>query len=628
MGKMSFAMNDIPRQKLKELVGRYGRSLGDDPLRCEGLLRDFCGQNRLEIFALSQAVKNGIPSELFNSSGQLPVEVTVLRFSKRLEDQCGMNPDLARWVVESWMLALGLASGEQFKLSAPKMTETPIPVTSVAQSPIAPPPTTPPPVQPPLAIPTVPTAPSLDMHVKKNFVPKLALSLVTVIIVASLLLIAKRYLNPEGTVYVKSDPAGATCYIDGKYVGLTPCEARDIRKSSHHVTVKKDGYEVENQSVEVESHGQHQVIIRLKSIAAFSPPPVTKGSVEIKSEPSGAKCYLDSNSVGITPRSLDGVEQGRHYVLVAKEGYQESKQEVTIQPGGKHEVIIHLSPLPSAPPLPPPALGGLSIRSEPPGAECYLNGRLVGKTPLELKDLEQITFQLVAKKDGYSEGTESVAVYPNTMREVTLRMAPLPQIPSGGAGGATFSKPVIPLLSEVPNDAFLLVKAMLDGSKKDEAVRIEAARARLQSLTKESSCLKKRDARQKNAEGLQAASKEDNVEAVRKFYEACVLCPNDLEALNNLGYALTRAGDYDNAEKALLKALALAPSRANGWANLGQVLSIKGDVSGGTACFLNAFRYSKNENRTTEALKNLAENDPFPTTQESAKVALRRLGKI
>ena len=91
-------MNDIPRQKLKELVGRYGRSLGDDPLRCEGLLRDFCGQNRLEIFALSQAVKNGIPSELFNSSGQLPVEVTVLRFSKRLEDQCGMNPDLARWV--------------------------------------------------------------------------------------------------------------------------------------------------------------------------------------------------------------------------------------------------------------------------------------------------------------------------------------------------------------------------------------------------------------------------------------------------------------------------------------------------------------------------------------------------
>ena len=70
-------MNDIPRQKLRELVGRYGRTLCDDPLRCEGLLRDFCGENRLEIFALSQAVKDGIPSELLNSSGQIPVEVLV-----------------------------------------------------------------------------------------------------------------------------------------------------------------------------------------------------------------------------------------------------------------------------------------------------------------------------------------------------------------------------------------------------------------------------------------------------------------------------------------------------------------------------------------------------------------------
>ncbi|MGO9533311.1 MAG: zinc ribbon domain-containing protein [Syntrophobacteraceae bacterium] len=115
-------MNDIPRQKLRELVGRYGRTLCDDPLRCEGLFRDFCGENRLEIFALSQAVKDGIPSELLNSSGQIPVEVLVMRFSKRLEDRYGMNSDLARWAVESWMLALGLASDDQFKPSTPLVT--------------------------------------------------------------------------------------------------------------------------------------------------------------------------------------------------------------------------------------------------------------------------------------------------------------------------------------------------------------------------------------------------------------------------------------------------------------------------------------------------------------------------
>lgn len=437
-------MNDLPRYKLREIISRYGRSLADDPLLCEGLLRDFCGQNRLEIFALSQAVKNGIPSELLNSSSQLPVEVTLTRFSKRLEDQCGMNPDLARWVVESWMLALGLASDEQLKLSAAKMPETSIPVTPVAQSPLAPPPVTPPPVQP--AIPTVPTRHSVGMHGKRSFVPRLALLLVTGIIVASLLLIAKRYVNSEGAVYVKSDPAGANCYIDGRYVGMTPCEADDIQKGPHHITVRKDGYEAENQLVEVESHGQQQVIIRLKSIA-----PVTKGSVEIKSEPSGAKCYLDSKPVGITPRSLDGIEQGRHHILIAKEGYQDSKEEVTIQPGGKHEVIIHLNPMPPPPPPPPPALGGLSIHSEPSGADCFLNGRHVGKTPLEIADLEQKTFQLSAKKAGYRDWTEPVSVSSNMMREINFRLVPQPPSPveaTAKAGSTAPPPPMVPPSSQ------------------------------------------------------------------------------------------------------------------------------------------------------------------------------------
>src|SRR5208283_2284983 len=117
-------MNDLSRQKLRELVARYGRSLCDDPLRCEGLLRDFCGQNRAEIFALSQAVRQGIPSQLITSSGQLPPEVFLGRFSKCLEEECGMEDAIARWTVESWALALGLVSEDQLNLLAPPCNES------------------------------------------------------------------------------------------------------------------------------------------------------------------------------------------------------------------------------------------------------------------------------------------------------------------------------------------------------------------------------------------------------------------------------------------------------------------------------------------------------------------------
>ncbi len=51
-------MNEFPRQKLCELIAQYGHSLCDDPRRCEALLRDYCGQNRKEIFVLTGLRQN------------------------------------------------------------------------------------------------------------------------------------------------------------------------------------------------------------------------------------------------------------------------------------------------------------------------------------------------------------------------------------------------------------------------------------------------------------------------------------------------------------------------------------------------------------------------------------------
>jgi tetratricopeptide (TPR) repeat protein len=535
-------MNDLPRYKLREIISRYGRSVCDDPLRCEGLLRDLCGQNPLEIFALSQALRNGIPDELLTSSAQLPLGVLVSRFSKRLEDRCGMNSSLAHWAIESWAFALGLVSEDQLKPSdAPEAGSSTSAEKSTGET-----------IKPKPEDATLP--PLQVLNKKKSWFPKF-----TLLLLFGFLAVAVFALTKNDGIKRKASPPST---------------------------------------------------------------PITKGSVEIKSEPSGAKCYFDNKLIGETPRSIDDVQQGKHFVLVVKEGYQEGKQEVAVQPGGNHQLVIQLKALP-----PPSVLGGLSIRSEPSGADCFLNDRYLGKTPLEIADLEQKTFQLSAKKVGYRDWTEPVSVYSNTMREINFRLVPQPQSPGEASNGALLSKRIIPRFPDPPNETSLLLKAMLDGSKEDAIQKIEHAKVRLQILDNGSNCPKKKDAREKNAAGLQAASKEDTLEAVRNFYEAYILCPSDVEILNNLGFALTRAGDYDDAEKALLMALALAPARANGWANLGQVLSIKGDVSAGTACFLNAFRYSKNKDTTTEALKNLAESDPFPNTQDSARAALNRLGK-
>lgn len=90
-------MNDSVQQVLVKLIGTYGQSLCDDHRRCEGLLRDLCGDNRREIFVLVNALKDGIPGDLLASRDKAPLEVLCAQLKKRLEDDFATDADAASW---------------------------------------------------------------------------------------------------------------------------------------------------------------------------------------------------------------------------------------------------------------------------------------------------------------------------------------------------------------------------------------------------------------------------------------------------------------------------------------------------------------------------------------------------
>ena len=100
-------MNDEPRLKLCELIVEYGRSLCNDPRRCEGLLKDYCGNHKREIFVLVSALKKNVTDDLLKSSAGVPQEMVMGRLRKRLADELAMTDEAAHWAVESWALALG-----------------------------------------------------------------------------------------------------------------------------------------------------------------------------------------------------------------------------------------------------------------------------------------------------------------------------------------------------------------------------------------------------------------------------------------------------------------------------------------------------------------------------------------
>lgn len=102
-------MDNIPRQKLCEIISKYGRAICDDARRVEGLLRDLCGGYKRETSVLVIALHERVPQELLNtSSSGITPELAIARLSKRLHDDLAITEDAARWAVESWALALGV----------------------------------------------------------------------------------------------------------------------------------------------------------------------------------------------------------------------------------------------------------------------------------------------------------------------------------------------------------------------------------------------------------------------------------------------------------------------------------------------------------------------------------------
>lgn len=120
-------------------------------------------------------------------------------------------------------------------------------------------------------------------------------------------------LNPPqpilGTLSVTSKPLGADISVDGKEYGLTPKNI-EMLVGQHEVVVSKQGFMPEKQSVEVKENitGDLNVVLG------------TKIQIEIKTNPTNARIYIDGVLRGNTPYTYDG-NVGEHQIRLEKDGY-------------------------------------------------------------------------------------------------------------------------------------------------------------------------------------------------------------------------------------------------------------------------------------------------------------------
>jgi hypothetical protein len=122
---------------------------------------------------------------------------------------------------------------------------------------------------------------------------------------------------------------------------------------------------------------------------------VLPSAIEIVSSPEGAIVSVDGEKLGEkTPTRFDHAEAGRTYLIaVDLDRHQRWEREASVPvEGGEIKLIARLELLRVT----------LKVQSDPPGAEVFVNGKSMGRTPVELPGLDPATTKVIElRKKGY-----------------------------------------------------------------------------------------------------------------------------------------------------------------------------------------------------------------------------------
>ena len=145
------------------------------------------------------------------------------------------------------------------------------------------------------------------------------------------------------------------------------------------------------------------------------PPPPSVGTLSVDSSPAGAKVYIDGAYRGRTPLALE-LRPGSHDVELRLAGYETYRARVQVRPGQTTRLSPRLVRLVRT--------GTLYIDSSPQGAEAFVDGERVGRTPVQLA-LDEGTHEVELRLAGYEPYRARVQVRADQTTRLSPRLTPV-----------------------------------------------------------------------------------------------------------------------------------------------------------------------------------------------------------
>ena len=280
------------------------------------------------------------------------------------------------------------------------------------------------------------------------------------------------YYNHSAALYLTSQPEGAKVTVDGLDKGVTPIEVSALKPGTHAVSVSLDGFKQRSESVELgfqqhqeehyalvpqvghlhltvvpkdahvkigdKDYGQvlselelsareHTLVISKKGfetnkveLEVIADKTVEKevvlepvaAQVKIDTQPEKAVVYLDGVKVGKSPVKLAKVAYGSHKLKVVKKGHETYHHKFEVKTSEDLRITRKLKRVWCV----------LEVTSKPSEATLKVNGKIVGKTPKSLSELDPGEVTVIVNKDGYNAATKVVKIAPGSTKSLDFAL--------------------------------------------------------------------------------------------------------------------------------------------------------------------------------------------------------------
>ncbi|MDD1681330.1 MAG: PEGA domain-containing protein [Methanoregula sp.] len=151
--------------------------------------------------------------------------------------------------------------------------------------------------------------------------------------------------NVPGWITVFSNPGNASVTLDGNYVGKTPKNSslnlEGIPPGEHIIVLVLPGFRPLSQTIRVSPNLVSTVNATLMPVAG----PEVQGALSVISDPAGAMVFVDNQSLGVSPVTVNDIAAGNHKVIIQKEGYEEYSVSILVAAGTTRNVTATLMPV-------------------------------------------------------------------------------------------------------------------------------------------------------------------------------------------------------------------------------------------------------------------------------------------